>query len=464
MIQSERHKKYLALREKYPEFVFAGYDFRCEGSRINIDFSYEVGNEFAFCSSWKVNLGTHAECMANVPGHKNALFNLGMAELISYWKAFCSPTIVSGFQKMTPVQKAWWEKLFRFGLAEFFHVNQIPQPGSELLRFNSPRSADSFDGINRTSDQAYQNDKVLVPVGGGKDSVVGLQILRASGRKAIPFVVNPRGATNEVIKEAGYHNDDCITIERTIDPLLLELNAKGFLNGHTPFSSLLAFATVFVAQKADINEIALSNESSANEATIPGTKINHQYSKSFEFEKDFRHYISNFVDDGIEYFSLLRPLNELQIAERFAREKQFHKAFKSCNVGSKQDTWCCKCPKCLFTFIILSPFLSSESLQNIFGRNLFEDEELVTELEALCGIASEKPFECVGTLDDVNIALAAVIKKYKREHCPLPVLLAHYRKSSMFEAYKDRSMEEYLGTFNDEHFVPKRYLPLVGRS
>ncbi len=457
---SERHKTYLALREKFPEFVFAGYDFRCEESSILIDFRYEVGNEFEFCSSWKVNLGKHAECVSNGPGHENALFNLGMVELISYWKAFCSPTVVSGFKKMTPGQKAWWKKLFRYGLAEFFHVNDIPQPGNELLSFKSPRSAKSFNGMTQNSAPKTHNNKVLVPVGGGKDSVVGLQMVRAAGRKAIPFVVNPRGATNQVIKEAGFHDHDCITIERTIDPLLLELNAKGFLNGHTPFSALLAFAAVFVAQKTDILVIALSNESSANEATIPGTKINHQYSKSFEFENDFRSYVDSYIDDGINYFSLLRPLNELQIAERFAREKKFHKAFKSCNVGSKQDEWCCKCPKCLFTFVILSPFLSSESLQSIFCRNLFEDVELVTELEALCGLAPEKPFECVGTLDDVNIALIAAIKKHDREHNPLPVLLSHYLNSSMFEAYKDKSMEDYLGAFNEEHFVPAQYLHL----
>ncbi len=464
MMKSERHKKYLALRHKYPEFIFAGYDFRCEESTISIDFRYEVGDAYEFRSGWKVNLGHHAECVANVPGHYNALFNLGMVELISYWKAFCSPTIVCGFQKKTPGQKAWWKKLCRYGLAELFHVNQIPQPGNELVSFKSPRSAKPFNGITRTSVRKTHNDKVLVPVGGGKDSVVGLQMVRAAGRKAVPFVVNPRGATNEVIKEAGFHADDCITIERTIDPLLLELNAKGFLNGHTPFSALLAFATVFVAQKTHITEIALSNESSANEATIPGTKINHQYSKSFEFENDFRSYADSYIDGGINYFSLLRPLNELQIAERFAREKQFHKAFKSCNVGSKQDEWCCKCPKCLFTYIILSPFLSSESSQNIFGRNLFEDEELLAELEALCGLAPEKPFECVGTLDDVNIALVAAIKKNKRKHKPLPVLLSHYKKSSMFEAYKNKSMEDYLAAFNEEHAVPMKYLHLLDRS
>jgi hypothetical protein len=94
-------------------------------------------------------------------------------------------------------------------------------------------------------------------------------------------------------------------IEREIDPLLLKVNAKGYLNGHTPFSAMLAFYTVLAAHLTQTRDIALSNESSANEATIVGTEINHQYSKSLEFERDFQDYVAHFMNDCAHYYSHL---------------------------------------------------------------------------------------------------------------------------------------------------------------
>lgn len=106
---------------------------------------------------------------------------------------------------------------------------------------------------------------------------------------------------------------------------MLELNEKGFLNGHTPFSAMLAFTSYFVAYLSGKKYIAVSNEQSSNESNIKGEKINHQYSKSFEFEEEFRWYINNYLEDHVQYFSMLRPLNELQIAKLFSNMKNIIK-------------------------------------------------------------------------------------------------------------------------------------------
>ena len=88
---------------------------------------------------------------------------------------------------------------------------------------------------------------------------------------------------------------------------MLELNSQNFLNGHTPFSALLSFITYLVAYLSNRKYIVLSNETSANEANVRGTNINHQYSKSFEFEQDFRYYAKTFIfkNDEVNYYSLL---------------------------------------------------------------------------------------------------------------------------------------------------------------
>ena len=252
-------------------------------------------------------------------------------------------------------------------------------------------------------------ERTLVPIGGGKDSVVTLECLR-NEMPVIPLIVNPRGATLNCVKTAGYKENEFIIINRTLDPTMLKLNAEGYLNGHTPFSALLAFISVLVAFGSHSKYIALSNENSANESTVPGTNINHQYSKSIEFEDDFRNYVAANLNDEVQYFSFLRPLSELQIAKLFSQCEAYHPVFRSCNAGSKTDSWCGKCPKCLFTWIILSPFLSREKLTAIFGKDLMADESLRPILEELNGTAAVKPFECVGTVEEVRACLNAVAK------------------------------------------------------
>ena len=258
----------------------------------------------------------------------------------------------------------------------------------------------------------------LVPIGGGKDSVVTLELLRRAGRSVRPLIMNPRGATVECAAKAGFAIDDVLVIRRTIDPVLLDLNKQGYLNGHTPFSAMLAFYTHLASVLSGIPNVALSNESSANEPTVlvrdrsganenKWDSVNHQYSKSLEFEDDFRAYSPSF-----NYFSFLRPLTELQIAMLFSRFTAYHDVFRSCNVGSKQDIWCGHCAKCLFAYIILSPFIAPERLNAIFGKSMLDDMTLRTEFLQLTGHAETKPFECVGTVSEVNAALSMAIERW----------------------------------------------------
>jgi hypothetical protein len=240
---------------------------------------------------------------------------------------------------------------------------------------------------------------------------------------------------------------------------LLELNKQDFLNGHTPFSALLAFQCLLASALTGYRHIALSNESSANESTVEDTQINHQYSKSVAFEIDFRNYVTKYVSPDFNYFSFLRPLNELQIGRLFSQFPEYFDIFKSCNVGSKTDIWCGKCPKCLFAYIILSPFISHNRMEQIFGKDLFADASLWDYLKQLTGIDEVKPFECVGTVDEVNHALRMILSDHEDEK--LPVLLRQY-KESMRYAKEDIYMSQgLLNSFDNGHFLNDKFLTIL---
>ncbi len=443
----DKSAKFKELREKYQEFVFENYSVNENENEIFLEYEFQITGCAKFRPTIRIlkkNIN-----MKNLDSKtiKYLAFHIGLIELVSYWKCTCSPNVIIKCGFLSEEQKEWFKKLYFNGLGELFFTNEIK---TNLKDFMNITCVGEKIEINNVEDkQKKTNNGYLIPVGGGKDSCVTLETLKFDNKKDLCLIVNPKPVTLECARLAGVEDQNIVEIYRKIDPNLLELNNKGFINGHTPFSSLLAFLSFFVAYITGKKYIALSNESSANESNVVGEKINHQYSKSYEFENDFTNYVSKYIKEDIKYFSFLRPLNELQIAKIFSKYKKYHKTFKSCNVGSKEKewNWCGKCPKCLFVYIILSPFLYKEELLEIFGKDLFEDKELLETFIELTGNGKTKPFECVGTFEEVNFAITKTIKNIEEKNQKLPYLLEYYKNS-----YKLHDMtEDITKRFNKEN-------------
>ena len=402
---NDMNAKYRELRERYPEFEYEAYHYRWTDEGLRLWFDFRMG-EVEFHPEALFEARPFLDCKAESLDRQ--VFDIGMIELISYWKCACPPMVKVSCGTLTEEQISFWKKLYWNGLGEFFYTNGIEETPETFMKVESgERKVDNTCEQMPPTTHYPLPTHYLVPIGGGKDSVVTLELLRRAGKTIRPLIMNPRGATVECASKAGFPIDEVLVILRKIDPTLLDLNAKGYLNGHTPFSAMLAFYTRLASVLSGIPNVALSNENSANESTVIGTSVNHQYSKSLEFEDDFRSYCP-----GFNYFSFLRPLSELQIAMLFSRFTDYHDVFRSCNVGSKQDIWCGHCAKCLFAYIILSPFIEPSRLNHIFGKAMLDDITLQLEFDQLIGEAETKPFECVGTVSEVRQALTMTLRRW----------------------------------------------------
>lgn len=430
--------KYRELREMHKEFIYHGYDIADDG----IFFHFSI-DDYHFYPSWKTESGL----LKNVtPFLEYIIFNLGMAELVSYWKCACPPVVKVKCGSLDEKQCLWWKKLYFNGLGEFFYRNNIDAD------FDSFMQIVPDDNSKRKYSCEREADGYLVAVGGGKDSVVSLELLRKYHDETLCYIINPRGATVECAKVAGFDESKIVGPRRTIDRALLERNADGYLNGHTPFSAVVAFSAYLFAYLYGKKYIVLSNESSANETYVSGRQVNHQYSKSTEFERDFRSYVTDYLDDSIQYFSLLRPWSEWQIAKKFVTYPQYFPVFQSCNLGSKTDTWCADCAKCLYVYILLSAFLDDETLVKIFGKNMLDCEKYEDMFDGLVLDGKDKPFECVGTKSEVRLSLYMAIKRRGEK---LPYLLSRYAKT---DPPVPQSMDNY---FDNDNFVPQHLIGLL---
>lgn len=444
MTVKDNHQKYTRLRNEFPFFEYQSYSFVLNDGDLVATYCFNLGDKYFFKPTIRIpSRNFYTVNSINKEDLNNFVFHIGMVELISYWKAACPPKLILRPHKLDEKQTSWWKKLYYHGLGEFFYLNGI---NADYDTFMSVFS--HGENVN-LSDLGLDPEKVIVPIGGGKDSVVTLELLIRNNEKVVPMIINPRKASVATIETSGYTEDQSIVIDRKIDKELLKLNDLGFLNGHTPFSALIAFTGALSCALTGIANIALSNESSANQSTVPGSKINHQYSKSFEFESDFVWYLQNYIHPDISYFSFLRPVNELQIAKMFSKYTQHYDSFRSCNVGSSTDSWCGECPKCLFTFIILSPFVEHDRLVDIFGKDMMNEQPLLEIFNELTGVSKVKPFECVGTPEEVLAALW----KYSKNIETKPLLLKELKITDTSSIDFSNLISEY----NIEHLIPEKF-------
>lgn len=423
-------QKFKEYRKQYPNFIYEKYEIEVLETEYKITYFFQIPILTTFTPTLTIKKESVGREI-NQAYFENLVFHIGMVELVSYFKCTCSPNVEIKAGYLNEEQLRFFKKLYYHGLGEFLYTNGIEIEMDDLMHLTCSHEKDILPTI------AYQGIGNLIPIGGGKDSTVSLELLKEEKDTNSCFMINPKEVMVDCAKIAGYEDSDIISVKRTIDKNLIALNQQGYLNGHTPFSAIVAFTSYLCAYLNGKKYIVLSNEASANEATVLGTKINHQYSKTFEFENDFNEYTKKFFHIDIKYFSMLRPLSEFQIGMLFSKFKKFHPIFKSCNVGSKQKpwVWCCDCPKCLFVYSILSPFLYKEELIPIFHKDMFENESLLDTFIELLGYGKTKPFECVGTYSEVRYAISLTIQKLKNQK--LPYLLDYYQAHYPLELEHD---------------------------
>jgi len=384
----------LELREKHPRFVYEAYQWEKKDGNLVVKFQFLLEPNIRFNPSLIIPLPKKD---IDIKKFENFIFHLGLIEAISYWKAACPREFYIKAGYLSKKQIGFWQDLFINGLGEFFYKNNIDFTKKDFLKISSNQNKKllSISFVQESSGD-------LVLASGGKDSAVVLEVVKKLNRRIAILMLNPTKAALDVTKVAGVHEQ--ITVARTIDSRLLQLNKQGYLNGHTPFSAYLSFLGTFVGALYGFENVIAGNERSSEEGNVFffGTEINHQYSKTYKFEKLFRKYCSN-LTNSVNYFSLLRPLYDLQVSKIFAQFSQYHKIFRSCNKGKD---WCGNCPKCAFVYLSLFPFLPYKKMIEIFGMDYFEKKSLEKTLQTLLGTSAHKPFECVGTIEESKLAMS----------------------------------------------------------
>jgi hypothetical protein len=305
-------------------------------------------------------------------------------------------------------------------------------------------------------------ERILVPVGGGKDSIVAIEAVRAAGKELSLFSVGDAGPIASTAAAAGVPH---LIVRRRLDPRIGALNAAGALNGHVPITAIVSCVAILTAALHGFDAVAMANERSASAGNVSwgGIEVNHQFSKSLRAEGLLRGALDE-LGVEVDYFSILRPASELAIARAFSRLTDYHRAFSSCNTNFRLDDpassprWCCDCPKCRFVFLVMAPFSEPEHLREVFGRDMLDDEAQFEGFALLTASGGMKPFECVGEEEESRAAMRMLAADPRwREHRVVQRLTAEVLPR--YEA--DDGTPEEAFALADEHNVPADLMPAV---
>ena len=324
---------------------------------------------------------------------------------VSYYKAGVPPEIrVEGYSLDTATAE-FLEEVYFFGLAEFAYRNKIDLRGKIKFPHDAVKPSRLIgEGLGAGDGAAPTLNlprRTLVPIGGGKDSLVSVEMLKSVQEPATAVWI---GDSALIAACAQRSRLPMLNLKRRLAPELFEYNHLGACNGHIPATAINSVILLCAAILSGYDAIAFSNESSASIATLEydGQPVNHQWSKSLDFERRLREYTKSHIAADLDYFSLLRPWSELAVTRAFARQTRYDDVFSSCNRNFRiraerpADRWCGECPKCHFVFLALAPFMPKPRLLGILGRNLLDDATLAPGFDALLEYREHKPFECVG--------------------------------------------------------------------
>ncbi len=468
------------MNEIAQEFNFLGYDL--DGDTGRVLFRYQLlwdkpnakrGKELTFTETFLFGSGYDWDLTA-----RKLLDVLYFVAGVSYYKAGLPSRLNFKNMPVSSSEAALTAAVYSRGLEEMAYRNNLELPG--LSFFDAAGAAvvsgsgESHPGAvlpNRPSplaDPASEESipeggiKVLLPFGGGIDSLTSLELLRHKADEISLFVMsrlNDRYAAIENAAEAA--KLPVVRLERQLDEKILDSVSLGLLNGHVPITAVISAAAVVSAHLNGFNHAVMSNEKSASSGSVLGDKtVNHQWSKGIEFEAMLHAMVKDVTGGAISYFSLLRPLSELWIARRFVSCDTYLPVFRSCNrafhidPGQRLDKWCGVCDKCCFIDLILAPFLSKYQLEEIFaGAEPLSAEANHDRFLALLGLYA-KPFECVGDVTECRAALQLALERDDRKgDGPAESLAAAAAAPGSPNLVTEREIEELMHP-SGENFIP----------
>lgn len=428
---ASRHTQVEWLRRAYPVFRVDAARARPSGQAITLEFQFTAATH-----TFRPTIGLHGldpeeTARIHTPTARRLTRALAIIEAFSYWKAFCSPAIEVALPPPSTGELAWWQSFWPAAMGEFFYRNDIDFTAPGFLEITTAPGTPAGDPPHAPAHTAVSSTAQpppLVMFSGGKDSLALTLATRDSATSPADFFLYNPTAGQRDLAESLANGGRILTVHREILSELLALNDANHPNGHTPYSAYLAVAALLAGYLRGSQHVLAGNSRSDDEPNIEsylGLPINHQWTKSHQFETALSEYRDRWLPGAPTYSSPLRPLFELQIIDSLAHDTDAYLQTASCN-RTKGNGWCRACAKCAWVFLATSALFGHDLAVRKTGGDIFANPALAGLYERMAGLTGTKPFECTGTEEEVRAAIHATGHGHNPRNLPaLTTCLQH---------------------------------------
>lgn len=303
--------------------------------------------------------------------------------------------------------------------------------------------------------------------GGGKDSLVAMKLLEGGGiaydslayASSIYGRTAPQHALIDGLLDHGsprhrrrmWIYDDFL--DSPVVTLHPELGIRTLLAGETP-SAL--FAALPLALAHGYRQLVVGHERSADFGNLTwartGETVNHQWGKSLAAERLLADHVRRHLIADLDYFSLLKPIDDVLIFNLLAEHPRAIPATHSCN---EAKPWCRRCAKCAYVWLSYRAYLPAEPVAGLFGENLLEVKANRQHFRQMLGLEAHTPFECIGTVDEARLAFA--LCRRRGLSGPTAEALAAELPACDVEA----ELRRFLRVDRDHHAMPRAVLERI---
>jgi UDP-N-acetyl-alpha-D-muramoyl-L-alanyl-L-glutamate epimerase len=329
------------LRESYPVFRVDDAWAEIHGGSVELNFAFSVATMTFRPVVQLHGLRPDDTARLSTETSRRLMRALAVVEAFSYWKAFCSPTIEVALPPPDADELDWWRSFWPDAMAEFFYRNGIDFTDAGFLDIVTAPGQEAAGSARLKGSEAQREPEVavtqpvpLVMFTGGKDFLALTLALSEGGRRQIDcFLYNPTSEQSR-LAESVAAGGRVFRVERHILPELLELNARNHPNGHTPYSAYLGVVAMLIGYLRGSEHVVAGNSRSDDEPNVDshfGRPVNHQWTKSYAFEKALRDYRDWWVPGAPTYSSPFRPLFELQVLSSLSDSTDSYLRTASCN-------------------------------------------------------------------------------------------------------------------------------------
>lgn len=313
----------------------------------------------------------------------------------------------------TPRFADLWSTIFRNVWGVWRYENDIPDYAGPQVIDDPIKDVGSPASVRLRPDIG---GKLLMLCGGGKDSLATAKLLEGAG---VPY--EAMVYSHSIYGKAQRQHD-------LIDSMLRHTSARRVHRGwvydtaldspaarvHPEYGvkRMLSAETVSsywtalpIALQHDFERVALGVTKSTDEHNFTwektGEEINYLWGMSVRAEKLLHDYIRAEIAENLSYFHLLRPIYDLLVFSLLTRDQAAVTSTHSC---AQQKPWCCRCPKCIYVWMHLVAYLDDWVVDQMFRENLFDLPENRSFIRKMLGIEGYKPWDCMGTVSETQVA------------------------------------------------------------